>query len=109
MKALRLPPLSADACSELDRLYRTTRDVRLHTRAHIVLLATEQQLGVREIATIVRHDEATVRLWLKRYMAEGITGLHDAPRPGAPAKVTAAYQQCLLAVVRQRPRSLGQP
>ncbi len=109
MNALRLPPLSADALSELDQLYRTTRDVRLHTRAHIVLLATEQQLGVREIATIVRHDEDTVRLWLKRYMAEGITGLHDAPRPGAPAKVTPAYQQRLLAVVRQRPRSLGQP
>lgn len=109
MRAIRLPALSADALAELDHCYHTTRDVRLRTRAQIILLAAEQQLVAREIAMIVRHDEDTVRLWLKRYLAEGITGLHDAPRPGAPAKVTPEYHQRLLAVVRQRPRSLGQP
>lgn len=109
MRAIRLPALSAEALADLDRFYHTTRDVRLRTRAHIVLLAAEQHLGAREIATIVRHDDDTVRLWLKRYMAEGLNGLHDTPRPGAPAKVTPDYQARLLAVVRQRPRSLDQP
>ncbi len=109
MKALRLPPLSAEALTELDRLYHTTHDVRLRTRAQIVLLAAEQQLVAREIAAIVRQDEATVRRWLKRYHAEGVNGLRDAPRSGAPAKVTAEYKVRLLASVRQRPRSLGQP
>jgi transposase len=43
---------------------------------------------------------------MKRYMAEGVEGLKDAPRPGAPGKVTAAYVEKLLGAVRRRPRSL---
>jgi transposase len=42
-------------------------------------------------------------------MAEGIEGLKDRPMPGAPAKVTKAYEEQLLQVVRRRPRSLEQP
>ncbi len=45
---------------------------------------------------------------MKRYMAEGINGLRDMPRPGATPKMTASYEEELLGVVRQRPRSLGQ-
>ncbi len=51
----------------------------------------------------------TVRNWLKRWMAEGIEGLKDRPMPGAPAKITKAYEEQLLFVVRRRPRSLEQP
>ena len=36
------------------------------------------------IAQIVRENDQTVRHWLKRYRAEGIEELHDAPRLGAP-------------------------
>ena len=61
------------------------------------------------IATIVREDDQTVRNWLKRYLAEGIEGLKDRPMPGAPPKITQAYEEQLLAAVRRRPRSLGQP
>jgi transposase len=57
----------------------------------------------------VRENEQTIRNWLKRYSAEGIEGLHDAPRLGAPKKVTPAYVTQLLNVVRLRPRSLGWP
>ncbi|GHO49832.1 helix-turn-helix domain-containing protein [Ktedonospora formicarum] len=50
-----------------------------------------------------------MRNWFKRYLAEGIEGLKDRPMPGAPPKVTKAYTEQLLQVVRQRPRGLGQP
>jgi transposase len=93
----------------LATLYRTTRDARLRTRAQSVLLAVEQGLAAPAIAPIVREDEETVRRWLKRYRAEGLDGLKDRPMPGAPGKVTAAYREALLAAVRRRPRSLGQP
>jgi transposase len=53
-------------------------------------LAVEQQMSVAAIAAIVRETEATVRSWLKRSVAEGIVGLHDAWAGGAPAKVTEA-------------------
>jgi len=41
----------------------------------------------------VREDDQTVRNWLKRYVAEGIEGLHDRPLPGAPPKITPAYAE----------------
>lgn len=105
---IRLPELSPEAIAELDQLYRTTRDVRLRMRAQIILLAAEQGMLAPDIAKVVRSDEETVRSWLKRYLAEGVAGLTDAPRPGAVAKVTPEYCELLLKVVRQRPRSLGQ-
>jgi transposase len=106
---IRLPELSPEALTELDQLYRTTRDVRLRMRAQMVLLAVEQHMLVPEIAKIVRSDEQTVRAWLKRYLAEGVAGLADAPRSGVTPKVTPEYREQLLRIVRQRPRSLGQP
>jgi transposase len=94
---------------QLDRLYRTTKVPRLRTRAQMILLAAEQGCKVLQIAAIVRESEATVLRWLKRYRAEGIEGLHDAPRPGRPSPMTGAYKAGLLAAVRRRPRSLGFP
>ena len=41
---IRLPDLSSEAIAELDELYRTTHDVRLRTRAQMILLAAEQHL-----------------------------------------------------------------
>jgi transposase len=109
MKPILLFPLSDEALTELDDLYRTTHDVRIRTRAQMVLLSAEKQMVPGEIASIVRRDEQTVRRWLKRYQVEGLNGLYDRPRPGSPGKVTAAYQELLVTTVRQRPRGLGQP
>jgi transposase len=94
---------------QLDRLYRTTKVPRLRTRAQMILLAAEQGLKVAQIALIVRESEATVLRWLKRYRAEGLEGLQDAPRPGRPSPMTEVYKAELLAAVRRRPRSLGLP
>jgi transposase len=94
---------------QLDRLYRTTKVPRLRTRAQMILLAAAQELKVPQIAVIVRESEATVLRWLKRYLAEGLEGLHDAPRPGRPSEMSEAYRAALLAAVRRRPRSLGLP
>ncbi|MFC1959659.1 helix-turn-helix domain-containing protein [Chloroflexota bacterium] len=106
MRPIRLPPQNPEQIEALEKLYHTTKDVRLRTRTQMILLATEKQLVAREIAEIVREDEQTVRRWMKRYMAEGVEGLKDAPRPGARPKVTLAYEVELLRVVRLRPRSM---
>jgi transposase len=108
-KPLEIPELTAAEAEALDTLYRTTRDVRLRTRAQIVLLAGEQRLTAPAIARIVRESDQTVRVWLKRWLAEGLEGLKDRPMPERPAKITAAYREQLLAAVRQRPRALGRP
>lgn len=107
-KPLEIPILTAEEVEALETLYRTTRDVGLRPRAQIVLLAREQRMTAPAIAQIVGETDQTVRNWLKRWMAEGIEGLKDRPMPGAPAKVTKAYEEQLLAAVR-RPRRLEQP
>ena len=109
MRPLQMPELTQEQRGELAHLYRNTKDVRLRTRAQIVLLACEQHLIAKAIAEIVREDDETVRRWLKRYRTQGIEGLRDLPMPGAPPKITKAYAERLLEVVRHRPRSLGQP
>lgn len=108
-KPLEIPVPTAEELDALENLYRTTKEVRLRTRAQMILLAGEQRMTVPAIAKVVRETDQTVRNWLKRYLAEGIEGLKDRPGGGAPAKVTKAYEEQLLAAVRLRPRSLGQP
>jgi transposase len=84
MKALELPQLTVEQIAALERLYRTTRDARVKIRAQMILLMAEQQLVSWQVAEIVRETDQTVRKWLKRYLAEGLEGLRDAPRPGMP-------------------------
>src|SRR5918993_974902 len=109
MRPIRLDALSREQLRELDELYHVTRDVRVRTRAQMILLAAEQGLVAAQIATIVRQDEETVRRWFARYLVEGIEGLSDAPRSGAPPKATPDYRERLLQVARCRPRALGLP
>jgi transposase len=110
MKPISVPDLTPEQLAELEELYRSTRNVRLRTRAQMLLLAAERCLTAAEIAEVVRASEETVRRWLKRYLlAEGIEGLSDAQQPGAPRKVTEEYREELIHAVRRRPRSLGLP
>lgn len=44
IRAPHLNPLSAAQLHELDEFYRTTHDVRVRTRAQMILLAAEQRL-----------------------------------------------------------------
>lgn len=106
---IQVREITPEEMNDLQTLYRQTKDVRIRERTQIILLATEQGMTVPEIKRIVRRDAQTVRIWIKRFNSEGINGLYDLPRPGAPPTVTPAYRERLLVVVRQRPRSLGQP
>jgi transposase len=107
MKPTYVPPLTEQQLAELDELYRTTKVPRVRTRAQMILLSAEKRLKVGEIAEIVRESETTVLRWLKRYIAESVEGLQDAPRSGRERAVTAEYRETLIGAVRRRPRSLA--
>lgn len=104
---IQVPPLTEEQLAELELLYRKTNLPRVRTRAQMVLLSAEQGLKSEEIAKIVRESSVTVLTWLKRYMAEGVEGLLDAPRAGRTLTVTEEFRKQLLESVRRRPRSLG--
>jgi hypothetical protein len=50
LKPLEIPALTAEELEALEKLYRTTKEVRLRTRAHMVLLAGEQRMTAPSIA-----------------------------------------------------------
>jgi transposase len=107
MRAIKIEKLSKEAWQELDKMYRTTKTPRMRTRFQMILLSAEQGLKAPQIAKIVRESENTVQRWLKRYLAEGIQGLYDAPKSGSPGKVTSAFKEQLISSVPRRPRALG--
>ena len=109
MEAITVRQLNEAELKELDDLYRRTKLVRVRNRAQMILLGAEEQMTAPQIGKIVRQNEQTVRRWIKRFNAEGIEGLYDKPREGAPQRVTDEYRERLLAIVRRRPRSLEQP
>ena len=106
-RAIRIPALREEEREALEQLYRKTKVPRVRTRAQMILLSAEQNLKAEEISSIVRESAVTVLTWLKRYLAEGIEGLQDAPRAGRSITVTEDFRKNLLESVRRRPRSLG--
>ena len=50
LKPLEIPSLTVEELEALEKLYRTTKEVRLRTRAQIVLLAGEQRMTAPTIA-----------------------------------------------------------
>lgn len=107
MRPIRLDPLGGNQLRELDTAYRTDADGKVRIRALMVPLAAERGMVAAEVAGIARHDEETVRRWFARYRAEGVNGLSEAPRAGAPPKATDEYRRLLLGTVRRRPRVPG--
>lgn len=53
-KPLEIPSLTVEELEALETLYRTTKDVRLRTRAQIVLLAGEKRMMAPATAAIAR-------------------------------------------------------
>ena len=105
---LRLIPQSADEIQAVRALYHTTKDVRIRTRAHIILLAFDR-LSAPKIAKIVDMSGEGVRHHLRRYHAEGIQGLYDKERSGRPLLATPADIAAAVAALRRRPPALGLP
>lgn len=109
MRPICLDGVTAEQLHELDDLYQTTNDARVRIRVLMVLLVAERKMVAADVASLLRQHEETVRRWITRYLAEGTGGLYDAPRCGAPPKVTTTYREQLLEAVRRRPRTLGLP
>jgi transposase len=90
LKPLEIAPLTTEEVEALDTLYRSTKDGRVRTRAHIILLAGEQRMTASATARIMRIDDQTARHWFKRWTAQGEEGLKDRPLPERPTKGTKA-------------------
>ncbi len=85
-----------------------TAAARAVERARIIAFA-RRGMRVPAIARTLALGEDTVRLWLTRFNAEGMAGLADRPRCGAPATYSAADVGLVIATALTDPQTLGQP
>jgi transposase len=79
--------LDDDARVELERRARAQlTPQRVARRARIILLCAEGR-AIRQIAVEVGMDQHQVGLWRRRFLADGLDGLEDLPRPGRPRRI----------------------
>lgn len=106
---LRVRSMTTEEQRVIAKLARSqTASARLVQRAKIVDLGSAGQT-VPQIARELGLDENTVRKWVKRFNEQGLAGLEDAPRSGAPVRYTAENKARVLAAALTAPRDLGLP
>jgi transposase len=106
---LTLRSLTDDEIRVLARLaHSRTEPARAVERARIVWEA-HRGGRVPAIARALGITEATVRTWLKRFNAEGVAGLADAPRGGRPPTYTPDEVGEVIAASLTQPGDLGLP
>jgi transposase len=87
----------------LDRLVRArTTEQRLAQRARIILDAADGVANKR-IAAQRGVNLMTVLLWRRRFEAERLAGLREAPRPGRPPTYTRADRDRVIALTLEPP------
>src|SRR5690242_9392653 len=92
MPPLRLRELTEEEQRVIQTLVRSrTASIRLVERAKIIEQASQGKT-IQEIARTLHLKEATVRKWFKRFAEQGLSGLEDAPRSGAPPRYTIENQ-----------------
>ena len=106
---LRLRALTEEEDRVIGKLVRSqTASVRLVQRANIVHLASQGET-IPQITAELGCAPNVVRKWFKRFDKEGLAGLEDAPRSGAPSRYTAENKARVVAAALTPPRDLGLP
>lgn len=98
-------PLRDDERQALHKLERQAVG-RVARRARIILWS-DQGRSVPEIASLLDLSQPTVRMWIRRYEAQGILGLYDQPRSGRPRKADDKLNAQLGRLVETSPNRLG--
>ncbi len=105
---LRLRALSQEEEQVIEKLSRSqTAPARLVERAKIIRLASQGQ-SVPQIAQHMQVGYNMVYKWFKRFTAQGIDGLQDAPRSGAPVHYQPEEAAQIIAAAKSRPSQVGE-
>jgi transposase len=106
---LRLRALNEEEERVIRKLaHSRTASARLVQRAKLIELGKEGQT-IPQIMQQLQVSEPMVRKWWKRFEQQGLAGLEDAPRPGAPSRYTAENKARVLEAALTRPSALGLP
>src|SRR3990172_4672048 len=97
------PPPSPRDRQALEAIGRSgTVEARLARRARTILLLADGE-SVRQTAKQVGLAPRMVQHWKQRFLADGLPGLYDAPRPGRPKAIPLTKEARILADTQRRP------
>jgi transposase len=69
-------------------------------KRYMILLLLDQDKTYKEIELKLDTQNRVISTWKKRYIKNGISGLKDLPRSGAPRKITAETEAEVLSVTQ---------
>jgi transposase len=92
----------------LRRLIKTDADPRVRQRAQAVLLV-EQGHSLASVGRLLEMKPDRVRIWQRRFAAEGRQGLLDRSRRGRPPALDEAACAFVQAALEQGPQAYGLP
>ena len=90
---------------ELTRLH-LDRSSNIGERVHYVLLAASSE-SAPNIARLLSRNIITIRLWLNRYVKEGLDGLKTIKTSGRPAKKAAIIEAQLQELLNKSTQEYG--
>src|SRR5919197_4075701 len=106
---VRLREFAADEREAVRRLVQSrTAPARAVERARIVWLASLGR-STAAVARELRLSGKTVRLWVRRFNAAGLSGLRDRPRAGRPARYAPEQVGAVVALALSEPDALDPP
>jgi transposase len=85
---------------------RAHQNSNIGERVHYLLLSNEGK-SIPEIADHLSRNKHTIRLWIKRYLNEGISGLTNQKQPGRPAKKAPIIELQLEELLNKSPQEYG--
>lgn len=97
--------LTEQEIADLKKL-RLNRNTNVGERANYVLLANEGK-SAPSLAMQLNRNIHTIRLWLRRYIAEGISGLVSIKQPGRPAKKAPVIEEQIEELLSKSPKDYG--
>lgn len=113
--AVNLSEEEREGLAKLIKRHQVGQQIALRAR---IVLATADQQSNQAIATRYKVTLDTARLWRKRWIElQDIAladlsiedRLQDAPRPGAPARITADQRCQIEALACEKPEKAGRP
>jgi transposase len=106
---LTLRPLTDEETRTIDRLAHSRTESSCAVERARIIWQAHGGARVPAIARALGITETTVRTWLRRFNADGVDGLKDAPRSGRPPVYAAAEVGEVIAASLSKPDDLGLP
>ena len=80
--------INDEQLAQLESLAHRARSAPLVARRARIVLACAAALDNKAVARKLRSNEKTIGKWRTRFIEDGVDGLLDEPRPGAPRRIT---------------------